>query len=954
VAHATGVPASEDRLESPVTPTDPLVAAVAHAAHLLPDQGPIGVFVHHNTLHAFQHLPFHAAVREGAAWWGARPYPESSWFREAWRAGRIESVDLEACLPGADGGSDGDVVSGLGRRALQRALLLAAPPDGDEAGIAWSLRQGTLSAPPDLLAAATQLVHKWPAPPVDGPLPRRHRDALLALGGEDVDQAVNPDLVRLSAAYLDQGQALMPLPGRRDGFFAAVCALHKAGAGSPAGCPGSAQRFVRSVGRPALEVLRETMAELGVAESELSDVLTATALALRGWAGMFARLERRPDEQEDGVEPRLVEFLAVRMVYESCAIRAVAGRVGAPVSWQSLRSTRTSLPPRPLAEALLLVSFAQAAGWSPAFLSGLSAEELAALRAEVQAFGDLEQRATWLEAYESRYRRQILDAIAARASLPQPAAAGPPKAQVMFCIDEREESMRRAIEEQGPEWETLGAAGFFGVAIEYRGLDDHYAAAYCPAVVEPAHEVAEVHTPAHDEVHEQRLRWRSLQHAVERGLGGASHTLTGGAAISVILAPVLGAITAARIFAPSRSLAWAERVRAWTPRPDTRLSSVRDADVFGESGKPLGFTVGEAADRVAGLLANTGLTGRLAPLVMVLGHGSTSLNNPHESAHDCGACGGRRGGANARLIADLANRPDVRAELARRGNPIPDDTWFVGGLHDTSSDAVLLADLDRVPEAFRARLDELLAVVERARKESAAERCRRFDDVPLPVSPDAGLRHVEDRASHLGQPRPEYGHCTNAVAFVGRRSTVRGLHLDRRTFLVSHDPTTDPTGAVLERILAAVGPVGAGINLEYYFSSTDNEVFGCGTKLPHNVTGLVGVMAGHQGDLRTGLPLQMVEIHEPMRLLLIVEATPERLLEIAGRQAEVRELVVNRWVQLVSMNPETGALAVFGDAGFVPYTPGGAPLPEVERSADWHGLRREHLPPALVRAGLAP
>ncbi len=70
-------------------------------------------------------------------------------------------------------------------------------------------------------------------------------------------------------------------------------------------------------------------------------------------------------------------------------------------------------------------------------------------------------------------------------------------------------------------------------------------------------------------------------------------------------------------------------------------------------------------------------------------------------------------------------------------------------------------------------------------------------------------------------------------------------------------------------------------------------------------------MDGHQSDLRTGLPLQMVEIHEPMRLLLIVEATPAALLAVASRQAEVAELVVKAWVQLVSLDPATGTMHIF-------------------------------------------
>jgi uncharacterized protein YbcC (UPF0753/DUF2309 family) len=390
------------------------------------------------------------------------------------------------------------------------------------------------------------------------------------------------------------------------------------------------------------------------------------------------------------------------------------------------------------------------------------------------------------------------------------------------------------------------------------------------------------------------------------------------------------------------------------PLPGTRLSTLR---LEGEAAraarrKPLGFLLEESVDRVFAMLTNIGLVRDFAPIVVVLGHGSTSLNNPHESAHDCGACGGRRGGANARLFADMANRPDVREGVRRKGIDIPSSTWFVGALHDTASDEVRYYDLESLPVSHATHFNEAYETLERARRESALERCRRFDNAPLDLTPEEALRHVEARSSSLAQVRPEYGHCTNAICIVGRREFTRGLHLDRRVFLVSYDPTIDPSFGIIERILAAVGPVGAGISLEYYFSSVDNEVFGCGTKLPHNVTGLIGVMNGHQSDLRTGLPLQMVEIHEPMRLLLIVDATPDALLAVAGRQAEVAELVVNQWIQLVAADPSTGAMHVFEGGTFVPYEPAPTLLPVVEHSAEWHMRTRDHLPPALVRRAL--
>ena len=500
-------------------------------------------------------------------------------------------------------------------------------------------------------------------------------------------------------------------------------------------------------------------------------------------------------------------------------------------------------------------------------------------------------------------------------------------------------------------------AGFFGIAIDYQGLDDKKPAAYCPVVVTPQHEVHEGPLYTDRVWHQARAGLRARWQAASRGVHTHSRTLSGGVGLSFLLGPLAAVTAVARILAPRSSLALRDRLRdRFVPRPSTRLSSLRgerpDAS-DSPRGKPVGFALDEAADRVAGVLRNIGLIRDFAPVVIVLGHGSTSLNNPHESAHDCGACGGRRGGANARLFADMANRLEVRAAVRARGIDIPVDTWFVGALHDTADDSVRYADLERLPATHMERFDRAHATLDAARGEAAAERARRFDDAPLGLSPNDALRHVQARASHLAQPRPEYGHCTNASCVVGRRTLTRGVHLDRRAFLVSYDPSIDVDNTILERILAAVGPVGAGISLEYYFSSVDNEVYGCGTKLPHNVTGLIGVMTGHQSDLRTGLPLQMVELHEPMRLLLIVEATPQSLLQVAGRLPEVRELVVNEWVRLVSVDPFTGAMTVFQDGGFVPFTPTTDRIPEVQRSVEWHGGARSHLAPALIRGARA-
>jgi uncharacterized protein YbcC (UPF0753/DUF2309 family) len=200
----------------------------------------------------------------------------------------------------------------------------------------------------------------------------------------------------------------------------------------------------------------------------------------------------------------------------------------------------------------------------------------------------------------------------------------------------------------------------------------------------------------------------------------------------------------------------------------------------------------------------------------------------------------------------------------------------------------------------------------------------------------------------LSQARPELGHATNAACIVGRRSLTRGLFLDRRIFLASYDPTKDESGTTLERILGAVGPVGAGINLEYFFSTSDNEVYGAGTKLPHNVTGLFGVMNGASSDLRTGLPKQMIEIHEPIRLQLIVEATREAVLAVALRRPEVGQLIDNEWVRLVVLDPRDGTIWVKNGASFVRWISDGAAVPIVSGSQDWYRGKSDHLTPARI------
>jgi uncharacterized protein YbcC (UPF0753/DUF2309 family) len=173
--------------------------------------------------------------------------------------------------------------------------------------------------------------------------------------------------------------------------------------------------------------------------------------------------------------------------------------------------------------------------------------------------------------------------------------------------------------------------------------------------------------------------------------------------------------------------------------------------------------------------------------------------------------------------------------------------------------------------------------------------------------------------------------------------------MDRRTFLMSYDPTRDDASSTaLKRVLGAVVPVCGGINLEYYFSYVDNVGFGCGSKLPHNVTSLLGVMDGAASDLRTGLPWQMVEIHEPMRLLLIVETVPEALDRIMDDHPGIGGIFRNGWIQLATLNPNSNEMHVLRGDRFEVYCPESTALPSVKSSMDWYRGWRDNLGYAAI------
>ncbi|MBP6214653.1 MAG: DUF2309 domain-containing protein [Chitinophagaceae bacterium] len=798
--------------------------------HYLPSQQALRDFIHHNSLHAFQHMKFYDAIFTASKIFGFQVHLQLPEYRDMYKTGRIREDILQMVIAGKK---------------------------GKNAVADWKK---------NLISKEYDTINQ----PRIGQLRKYWKDVY----GLDLDNKVHPLLFRILCTFLDQGIAIEGFPVVNKSFTESIKELEQNSFVSFFRTTAVRQQFLSGQYTIA-ELLKVIVGDSAYFEQYLFD----QQFAHHGWSGFVSAVENNPHTLLDRKKITFKELVEFELLMELDALNHALGK-----TWQPLAS-HVSAPPVNFFAEVHKTEFAQVI-------------EL------------------WQDAFEWSYYDSVLKGISLADSkrilnnkgidkFSLTGKTGCPSLQAIFCIDEREDSIRRHIEAVDKSSETFGAPGFFGVEFYFQQQGSKFYDKLCPAPVTPKYLIKESDSKS---LQKEELIYTKYTHGILSGF-----FLSIGFGFWAFVKKLQ------MMFRPKMSPAISNAYGHMDKQSTLTIENKNLTDI--ENGLQIGYTLEEMAARGEGFLRGIGLVKDFAPIVYIIAHGSSSANNPHHGAHDCGACSGRPGATNARVQAFILNHTKIREILAGKGINIPASTQFVGAMHDTAADVMAYYDEKILTEENTKAHIINIQNFETALNLNAKERSRRFASINTKQELEQVRKAIHSRSVSLFEPRPELGHGTNTLAIIGRRQVTKGLFLDRRAFLNSYDYTTDADGSILAAVMRPIGLVCGGINLEYYFSRVDNIKLGAGTKLPHNVMGLFGVANSSDGDLRPGLPWQMIEVHDPVRLLVIVEHRPDIVLKAIQSSPEVFEWYNNEWVHIVALHPEEKQFYYFRNGAFAKYEP---------------------------------
>ena len=898
---------------------------VSRAAGVIAHYWPMPTFVHHNPLHSLESIHFEEAVRLGRRFVGGNGYLPNETFREYFRSGRIQPEHVEAAVQT----KSQDQQVALSERSVSHFDVLRAHLLSGITAPADETLEALVDRSPDaelLRNLAQQLA----------PVLKPRDEESDSLGGNltlaawcdhtlhtRLTDPIDRELIKWCEAFLDEGHAVWSMPDRDRGFYQSWKSL-AAKEWSPCGIRHS-RRKIASLPASAEDALLEHLDVLGIPEELRQDYLSLQLTGLCGWAS-FINWRGELSEGYEWQEAHpidLVQYLAVRVWYERELVKqacqselGIEGTYPGIAAWIQREKHAADGEHRAhatsLSAAVRLHDLAIFLQIEPARLKDAPNESLQTLLEWIDAWPESEHGPVWLKAFEAGYQEDLLGKIAASVKDAPPAAATKPRpdAQAMFCIDVRSETFRRNLEAVG-NYETIGFAGFFTVFIRQQSHGSHHLTEQYPAIAEARNTVFELARSNQDALlakHESGTEFFHTTHEL-------IHDLKANILTPYITVESLGWLFGVPLFGrtlfPRLYRKYRERFAGIVAPPGATNMTIDE--MTNDQGIELGLTLSDQVSTLETALRTIGLTSNFARLVLVCGHGSSSDNNPFEAALHCGACGGHPGKANARVFASIANKPEVRSQLADNGIVIPEDTHFIAGLHDTTTDGVVIFDQVDIPASHQDDMSRLTQGLRDAAVRTNQERCARLPLVKKNPTPSTVEREINRRAGDWSEVRPEWGLSGNAAFIIGSRELSEQIDLQGRVFLNNYDYRGDSSGALLQGILAGPAVVGQWINSEHYFSATDPEVYGSGSKIYHNVVGRFGIMAGPQSDLRTGLARQSVmngpmPYHEPLRLLVVVEAPRDRITQMLQQLPHVQQLFDNEWIHLVAVDHDAESL----------------------------------------------
>ncbi|MBI1251788.1 MAG: DUF2309 family protein [Alphaproteobacteria bacterium] len=690
------------------------------------------------------------------------------------------------------------------------------------------------------------------------------------------------EISKWCATYFDEGQAAWRSPWRAFAPYPAWRAAMQHDLNADAMGLKRFRDTIAALPADPLAAIAEIVAKLGIPERAREEYLFRALFDIQGWAA-YARYRVWDAGLNGREDDTLLHILAIRLawgfaLFEERTDEAFRG------AW---RNAMTDAALQPI---------------------------------DTDLSDDLALRALLQEAYDHAPQRRLIADLGKDTSVSHTGQR--PTAQAAFCIDVRSEVFRRALEAQSKGIETIGFAGFFGFPIEYVPIGNARGGAQCPVLLKPSVIVCEAIKGASDEEETAILTMRRLRRRAAKAWKGFKHA----AVSSFTYVESIGLSFAAKIVGDAFGLT--------RPAPDPNSDGLSKSDVarLGPriapatiEGRETGFAPEGRVAMAEAVLRGMSTTDNFARLVLLIGHGSTTVNNPHASGLDCGACGGHTGEANARVAAAILNDPYVRLGLVDRGITILPDTVFLGALHDTTTDEVKIFDQDTAPPSHAAELAELKAQLSAAGAMARLERARLLG-VPVGAGAHAAIKA---RSRDWSQVRPEWGLAGNMAFIAAPRARTKTLKLDGRAFLHTYDWRADTTYSTLELIMTAPMVVASWINLQYYGSTVNNRAFGSGNKTLHNVVGALGVLEGNGGDLRTGLSWQSVHdgqhlVHEPFRLNVVIEAPIHAMNAVIAKHAMVRDLVDHKWLHLFAIDADYGLQRYWGQGA---WTPAALPVP---------------------------